>query len=317
MRTKIQPLFKWTGSKQRMLDAYVPYFFPATSPTRFVDLFAGALTITLWVHETYPKCELIINDVNVELIDLYRILASDTEAVITEWRRHVTTWLSYTNKQTTSVLSGSKKLQMPVYVHERRLYYNTLLTSYAHEYATLNPIVRVAMLLFMLQTNFNGMWKNYHKYHKHYSTPPGSCHQSAVFFDEQNIRDVATVLRRATIISGPYANVPVQSGDFIYADPPYRNSIVTYDVPFDDNAQIALARYLMAHDGPFAYSNKKISATDMFYETHFPNVPCIEIDSIYKVSSTSQKLDVTEVLIIRDPDPHRVISQPIAETTLF
>ena len=39
MKTAIQPLFKWTGSKQRMLAQYAPYFFPQDNFTRFVDLF--------------------------------------------------------------------------------------------------------------------------------------------------------------------------------------------------------------------------------------------------------------------------------------
>ena len=44
MKTAIQPLFKWTGSKQRMLAQYAPHFFPQENFTRFVDLFAGGLT---------------------------------------------------------------------------------------------------------------------------------------------------------------------------------------------------------------------------------------------------------------------------------
>lgn len=298
MRTKIQPLFKWTGSKQRMLDSYTHYFFPSTAPARFVDLFAGALTMTLWVHEKYPECELVVNDANVELIDLYRELAQRPDDIISEWQRHVSMWVSFTDKQEVTARSGKK---MSMYVQERRHYYNTLLNSYANDYFTLNPTVRAGMLLFMLQTNFNGMWKNYHKYHNRYSTPPGSCQQGAAFFDESNIRRVASVLQRATILCGSYADAPLQPGDFVYADPPYRDSSVNYDVTFGEQEQVALARHLMSHDGPFAYSNKKINTTDNFYSTHFPNMPLVELGGTYTAGASSEKLKVTEVLITREP----------------
>lgn len=298
MRTKIKPLFKWTGSKQRMLESYTPYFFPTSRPSRFVDLFAGALTMTLWVHEKYPECELVINDANAELIDLYRTLAAQPDDVIAEWRKHVNAWVSYTN--TDSIISARRNKVMPRYVQERRAYYNTLLVSYANDYFTLPQAVRAGMLLFMLQTNFNGMWKNYHKYHNRYSTPPGACEQSASFFNEQNIRDVAQVLSHATLLCGSYADVPFQSGDFVYADPPYRDSQVNYDVSFNEDEQIKLAARLMSHDGPFAYSNKKISDDDNFYHTHFVNMPLIELGGMYTAGASSQKLKVTEVLITRE-----------------
>lgn len=313
MRTRIQPLFKWTGSKQRMLEAYQPYFFPATPPSRFVDLFAGALTMTLWTHEQYPNCELVINDANAELIDLYQQLAQHPDAIIAAWQRHVDIWLSY--RETQIVTTSQRGKPMPQYIHERRQYYNTLLLSYANDYATLNVIDRAAMLLFMLQTNFNGMWKNYQKYHRRYSTPPGSCQQGAAFFDVQNIRQVAHVLQRATILCGAYDSVPVQSGDFVYADPPYRDSSVNYDVSFDASAQIALAQYLMAHDGPFAYSNKKVSLTDTFYEVHFPHMSIRDINGIYTAGASSQKMKVTEVLITREPHIVRASHEPAV--TLF
>jgi len=299
MRTKIKPLFKWTGSKQRMLKLYRPHFFPHKPPSRFVDLFAGALTMTLWVHEIYPNCELVVNDANVELIDLYQKLAKHPDQIIEEWKRHVNAWVSYTNPEI--VTSSRNKKTMPRYVQERRHYYNTLLLSYANNYSTLAPTVRAGMLLFMLQTNFNGMWKNYHKYHNRYSTPPGSCQQGASFFDEHNIRQVAGVLQRATIVCGSYADVDLRPGDFVYADPPYRDSQVNYDVSFTETDQIKLANRLMSHDGPFAYSNKKINTTDNFYDIHFSNMSFNEFNGTYTAGASSQKLKVTEVLITREP----------------
>ena len=68
MKTSIQPIFKWTGSKQRMLAQYAPHFFPKSDFTRFVDLFAGGLTNSLWVYEHYPDKEYVLNDFNGEIL---------------------------------------------------------------------------------------------------------------------------------------------------------------------------------------------------------------------------------------------------------
>ena len=94
MKTKIQPLFKWTGSKQRMMQQYAPHFFPEQNFTRFVDLFAGGLTNSLWVYENYPDKEFVINDWNGELTLLYATLADDVDGVVAEWQNCVNKWLS-------------------------------------------------------------------------------------------------------------------------------------------------------------------------------------------------------------------------------
>lgn len=68
-----------------------------------------------------------------------------------------------------------------------------------------------------------------------------------------------------------------------------------------DNHHAAKAQHLMAHKGAFAYSNKKVSAQDDFYQVQFPNMPLVELNGIYTAGASSQKLAVTEVLITREP----------------
>jgi len=275
MRTRIQPLFKWTGSKQRMLDLYTPHFFPETPPTRFVDLFAGALTMTLWMAERYPSCQLVINDANEELILLYRTLASNTEGVIARWQECVDGWVARSRD-------------------ERKSYYYDLRETYCHAHQDKTTEYLSGMLLFMLSVNFNGMWKSYHKCANRYSTPPGSCTQGAGFFTTDNIRAVAEVLRRAEIHCGSYADAPVRAGDYIYADPPYRQSSVDYQCGFTEDNQTHLARFLTSHDGLYAYSNKEIG--DDFYTTHFPDAHIYTLPATY-TAGRGDAVSVSEVLI--------------------
>ena len=170
MKTKTQPIFKWTGSKQRMLQQYAPHFFPQQEFTRFVDLFAGGLTNSLWVFEHYPDKEYLINDWNSELVLLYATLSDSVDEVIIEWRNCVNKWLSLSPE-------------------DRKAYYYELREIYCHQHEGKSDVYLSALLMFMLQVNFNGMWKAYKKCNERYSTPPGTCLQKQAFFNESKIHN--------------------------------------------------------------------------------------------------------------------------------
>lgn len=281
MRTSITPLFKWAGSKQRMLTQYEPHIVPPEAPQRFVDLFAGGLTMTLWAAERYPHADLIINDNNVELIHLYRQLAADVEGVIVIWERIVAAWLVRD-------------------IEKRKAYYYDLRTIYVgQETNGASDNMIAALLLFMLQVNFNGLWKAYKKCNYLYSTAPGTCKQTAESFDAHRIRVVAYILKhRATIYCDHFQDVPFGPYDFVYADPPYRSSVVEYQGGFTDDDQRKLAKHLMRHGGgPWAYSNKLVSPTDDFYTQHFPGMHIHPMSATYTAGVGTATHYVSEVLV--------------------
>lgn len=277
--TTIKPPFKWTGSKQRMLAQYENKFFPSKPISRYVDLFAGALTNVLWVHERHPEAELVINDFNSELIQLYRDLADHEDEVTNVWETLVSRWLSINTKD------GRKDF-----------YYKTR-DVYCLQHEDKSSQFLSGLLLFMLMVNFNGMWKAYIKCNLRYSTPPGTCTQEKKFFDEkrENIKQVAEVLRKATIVCGDFSEVELQDGDFVYADPPYRDSIVDYQGGFTEDDQKRLAELLTSHNGDFAYSNKDIG--DGWMKEHFSNSNIYDMTAKYTAGRGKSTIDVKEVLI--------------------
>ena len=212
MKTAIQPLFKWTGSKQRMLAQYAPHFFPQENFTRFVDLFAGGLTNSLWVYEKYPHIDYVLNDFNGELTRLYEVVAADTEGVVKVWRECVGKWLQL-NKE------------------ERKAYYYELRDIYCLQYESHGDTYLSGLLLFMMQVNFNGMWKAYKKCNERYSTPLVHVHKDHASLLKKIWR-VAEFLKKATILTGDFGAVEYRPGDFLYADPPYRDSVVLYQGGF-------------------------------------------------------------------------------------
>ena len=269
-------MFKWTGSKQRMLEQYAPHFFPDGEFTRFVDLFAGGLTNSLWVYEKYPDKEFVLNDWNGELVLLYATLADNVDEVIAEWFKCVQRWLSLE----------------PV---DRKQYYYELREIYCLQNEGKSDVYLSALLLFMLQVNFNGMWKAYKKCNERYSTPPGTCLQKQQFFDVNKITRVANFLKKATICNGDFASVNIKEGDWLYADPPYRDSVVLYQGGFNEDDQVRLARFLTESGCKFAYSNKHIG--DTFYSDNFVGCNIIDMAAKYTAGRGTSTLDVTEVLV--------------------
>lgn len=269
-------MFKWTGSKQRMLEQYAPHFFPDGEFTRFVDLFAGGLTNSLWVYEKYPDKEFVLNDWNGELVLLYATLADNADEVIAEWFKCVQRWLSLE----------------PV---DRKQYYYELREIYCLQNEGKSDVYLSALLLFMLQVNFNGMWKAYKKCNERYSTPPGTCLQKQQFFDVNKITRVANFLKKATICNGDFASVNIKEGDWLYADPPYRDSVVLYQGGFNEDDQVRLARFLTESGCKFAYSNKHIG--DSFYSDNFVGCNIIDMAAKYTAGRGTSTLDVTEVLV--------------------
>lgn len=276
MKTSIAPMFKWTGSKQRMLEQYSPHFFPTQDFNQFVDLFTGGLTNSLWVYEKYPHKNYVVNDFNNELTLLYSTLAKHTDQVIADWFKCVEQWLTLTPE-------------------ERKKYYYELRDIYCLDHEGKSDIYLSSLLLFMLQVNFNGMWKAYIKCNGRYSTPPGTCLQKQAFFSADKIRNVANFLKKATIISGDFAAYQPQEGDWLYADPPYRDSIVLYQGGFTEDDQVRLANYLTGSGCKFAYSNKDIG--DGFYANNFPNCNIHDMSALYTAGRGTSTLEVKEVLI--------------------
>ena len=180
-------------------------------------------------------------------------------------------------------------------VEDRKKYYYELREVYCHDYVGRSDVYLSGLLLFMMQVNFNGMWKAYIKCNGRYSTPPGTCLQKQAFFNRQKIYNVASFLEKATISNGDFAAVQPRQGDWLYADPPYRDSVVLYQGGFTEEDQVRLAKYLTESGCKFAYSNKDIH--DGFYERNFAGCNIIEMEAKYTAGRGTSTLDVSEVLV--------------------
>ncbi len=276
----MKPLFKWTGGKGRLLAKYTDVnFFPdAEEFDTFVDLFAGSCTTVLWVAERYPDKKLVINDKNTELVTMYRHIAD-------EWDEFIIYYHDYVSQ----FLQGTKE--------DRKQLYDYYKEVYAFEYVNMSPVQVSALLLVMLKTNFNGIWKSYFKWASRYSTPAGTMtyKTNTDLFNPQKLLDFRDILRRTTIYNESFEDVPIPNNSWIYADPPYRDSHSMYSDQFDDKLQVQLGEFLKGQNGLYAESNKEIG--DGFWKNLYPDAHIHELEHKYTCGQGKAVVPVTEVLI--------------------
>jgi len=154
---------------------------------RLVEPFAGSCSVMM--NTDYD--EYLIADVNPDLIELYKAIATNPYDVV-DWGQHL-----FEN-----------------YNHEKGYYDNR--DSFNHND---DPAWRPALFLYLNRHCFNGLCR----YNKAggFNVPYGKYKQP--YFPEAEILAFAEKAKRATFITASYLDTlnMVQAGDVVYCDPPY------------------------------------------------------------------------------------------------
>src|ERR1700756_1433579 len=134
----LRPIFKYAGSKARMLGRYRNYFRGLHDKEYFVDYFAGTGLVSQWMHSLYPAIPIVMNELNPELFSIYEAIRSDFDGFAHLLEMQTTEYLALT-------------------IEERERYYYQVRARYAED--TCAATEKAANLYFMLLTNFNGIWQ--------------------------------------------------------------------------------------------------------------------------------------------------------------
>ena len=183
-RIAVRPILKWAGGKTQLIAQLLPHV-----PERFgtyIEPFVGggALFFALQPERA------ILSDSNPELVNLYRQIASDVDAVIDCLKR---------------------------YRNTRDDYYGVR----AQVWQELDPSEAAARMIYLNRTCFNGLYRVNRK--GEFNVPYGR-YLNPRICDEENLRAASEVLKRADILCGDFAEIlasHVQAGDFVFLDPPY------------------------------------------------------------------------------------------------
>lgn len=186
---------KWAGSKARIMPLLLPHL-PAGA--RLVEPFAGSCSVML--NTDYD--EYLIADVNPDLVNVYKQMAFNTDALLNELE---TLFLAC------SVDDSDEGRAV--------FYYSVRENFNASKCHKTRGVETAAEFIFLNRHGFNGLCR----YNRagHFNVPYGK--YKAPYFPLPEIRAFAAKASRATFITAHYSETlgMVRNGDVVYCDPPY------------------------------------------------------------------------------------------------
>jgi len=242
------PLFIWAGGKNKMLKHYKP-FMPKNVNTYCEPFFGGG---AMYVHvlKHYSPNELIINDVNSDIVRIYKTIKSDCDSFV-------------------KVLDEMSAEYLPLTKAERKDYYYSLRHKHAYDYVSWDSTKEAAVLYFLMKTGFNGIYQVNINTNNRYGTPSGLLNQRTKVYDKDVVEWWNKALQNTQIFSGDWKDcvsyVEDKEDNFVFLDPPYRGSFTSYGQEFTDNDQLDLINYVDKNEHTRVFlCNRDIG--DDFYE---------------------------------------------------
>jgi DNA adenine methylase len=236
MENKIEkiakPFLKWAGGKTQLIteiERSLPFEITNKKFT-YVEPFVGSGAVLFWMLENFPKLEkAVINDINADLINTYKIIASKPKELISILQILQN---EYHN------LEGKDEEKKEYYYNKRELY-NTRKEEQSGQ---------AALFVFLNRTCFNGLYRVNKS--NGYNVPMGS-YKKPTICDDKNILAVSNVLQKVEILCGDYEATlkEATSNSFFYFDPPYKplgntSSFNSYAKDeFNDEEQIRLRNF--------------------------------------------------------------------------
>src|SRR5574344_2815429 len=190
MSSKTSPFVKWAGGKKQLLERLEDRM--PEEYNRYFEPFIGGGAL---LFDIQPK-DAIINDVNEQLLNVYRQLKADAEAVITVLKS-----------------MDSVECDKEHYLHMRESYNNKIKD---HEL----DAECAALTIWINKNCFNGL---YRVNSKGLFNVPYNNKIEGVSVNADNLRNIGAYLQQVEIREGDFEKAcgDVRKGDFIYFDSPY------------------------------------------------------------------------------------------------
>lgn len=294
MKEKVaKPFLKWAGGKTQLIND-IEKSLPAElekSVFTYIEPFVGSGAVLFWMLDRFPKLEkAIINDINEDLINTYKSIASNPKELISILEILQNEFHSLEGNE------DNKKL----YYYQKRDLYNT---------RNEDKTVQAALFIFLNRTCFNGLYRVNRS--NLYNVPMGS-YKKPTICDSGNILAVSRALQKVEILCGDFEKTLnyVGNNSLFYFDPPYKplnetsnfNSYAKEE--FNDSEQIRLRDFctkldILNHN--WILSNSDVKSKDInnsFFDDLYQNFNIIRVDAKRSINSNPEKRGSLKELII-------------------
>jgi DNA adenine methylase len=180
-----RPVLKWAGGKTQLLDRILPAL--PEKIEAYYEPFVGGAAVFFALAEQERFERAVLTDRNPELVEVYRSLRDDADAVIRALRR---------------------------YSYDRDEYYRI------RARVPTKPAARAARIIYLNKTGYNGLYRVNRS--GAFNVPFGR-HKNPNICDKEALLAAARALQAAKIEVGDFEQVAgrARPGDAVYLDPPY------------------------------------------------------------------------------------------------
>lgn len=184
---------KWAGGKARLAVPLREKIKMFKEKDRFIDLFCGAGTASIIASEFYSN--IVMNDLNEELINLYQVISSKPNELISALHVHREN-------------------------HSKEYYYEIRALDQEESSILIDNVLRAARTIYLNKTGYNGLYRVNSK--GYFNVPFGN----PVFtVDEDNIHSLSRLFkeRNFEFYNKDYQKLlrKIKKSDLVYIDPPY------------------------------------------------------------------------------------------------
>jgi len=255
----LRPPLKWAGGKRWQVKHLQPLWAPHTR-RRLVEPFCGGLAVALGLQ----PARALLNDTNPHLINFYHWL-----------QRGLQIDLPMRNEST------------QFYRHRQR--FNALVADEDG-----NSAEAAALFYYLNRTGYNGLCRFNSR--GGFNVPFGRYARIGYVRDFEAYRDA---LSRWTFTAGDVEDVPLERGDFVYADPPYDVAFTQYSKGgFSWDDQERTAAWLARHTGPVVLVNQWTDRVERLYRALG-----FAVDSLRgprRISCTGDRAPAREIIATRN-----------------
>ena len=291
---KAKPFIKWAGGKGQLIDTLRTYYPKELGKTitKYCEPMVGAGAVLFDILNNYALEEVMINDSNVELINVFSVIKNNVSEMIQLLQQ-------FENEH----LSGDDEFRKYYYYTQREMYNQLIKQKNA------NSSLKAALFIYLNKTCFNGLYRVNRQ--GQFNVPIGS-YKNPTICDVENLILVSKKLQSVNIIAEDYKNTErfIDDKTFVYFDPPYRplsktSEFTSYtQAEFNDENQIELAEYIkqLSKKGALVLASnsdpKNINPEDNFFDDLYKPLKIDRISAKRSINSNkSGRGKVSELLI--------------------
>ncbi len=215
------PLIKWAGGKRKFVGQISQLFGPINGT--YYEPFLGGGALLLHLQPKHAFC----SDINPELINFYRVVKDDVEALVESLEKDF-------------IPNHSKEFYYFVRGWDRDIV----------NYDTISSVKKAARFIYLNKTCYNGLWR---VNRNGFNNVPFGRYKKPTFPSAEELRRASCYFNESVIdfreCSYEQMAASAKAGDVVYFDPPYdvevgQSEFVSYTSSgFDRGDQIALKHF--------------------------------------------------------------------------